>query len=66
MNEHRELVTRKAELLITEALGDTRVVAVNSARQVGKSTLAKLAASAATNPPALSIMTACWSSMRSS
>jgi predicted AAA+ superfamily ATPase len=43
-----ELVTRKAEPFIVEALGDTRVVSVNGARQAGKSTLAKLAA--ATSP----------------
>lgn len=50
MNERRELVDRKAEPLITEALSDTRVVAINGARQAGKSTLARLAAATATNP----------------
>jgi hypothetical protein len=30
VNEHRELVIRKAESLITEALSDTRVVSINS------------------------------------
>ncbi|MGH3263257.1 MAG: ATP-binding protein [Trebonia sp.] len=32
---------RRAEALVSEALGDTRVVIVNGARQVGKSTLAE-------------------------
>ncbi|MGH3923140.1 MAG: AAA family ATPase [Pseudonocardiaceae bacterium] len=50
VNEPRELITRKAELLITEALSDTRVVAVNGARQAGKSTLARVAVATATNP----------------
>jgi predicted AAA+ superfamily ATPase len=48
--EHRDLVSRQAESLITEALRDTRVVAINGARQAGKSTLARLAAATATNP----------------
>lgn len=34
-------VPRRAERLVQEALGDTRVVTINGARQVGKSTLAK-------------------------
>jgi len=38
------LVPRHAESLVTEALGDTRVVLVNGARQAGKSTLTRLAA----------------------
>ncbi|WP_210408140.1 ATP-binding protein [Allokutzneria sp. NRRL B-24872] len=38
------LVPRHAESLVTEALLDTRVVLVNGARQVGKSTLTRLAA----------------------
>jgi predicted AAA+ superfamily ATPase len=50
VNEHRELVHRKAEVLIAEALSDTRVVTINGARQAGKSTLARLAAATATNP----------------
>lgn len=33
---------RRAAELVTEALGDTRVVVVNGARQVGKSTLAEI------------------------
>jgi uncharacterized protein len=41
-----DLVPRKASTLITEALADTRVVTLNGARQAGKSTLARLAASA--------------------
>jgi uncharacterized protein len=39
------LVPRHAESLVTEALADTRVVLVNGARQAGKSTLTRLAAS---------------------
>jgi len=50
MNEYRELVRRKAELRIAEALSDTRVVTINGARQAGKSTLARLAAATATSP----------------
>jgi predicted AAA+ superfamily ATPase len=41
-----DLVPRKARTLVAEALGDTRVVTVNGARQAGKSTLARLAAQA--------------------
>jgi hypothetical protein len=41
-----DLVPRKASSLIAEALADTRVVTLNGARQAGKSTLARLAASA--------------------
>ncbi len=44
------LVPRKALPVVAEALGDTRVVTVNGARQVGKSTLARLAADGATSP----------------
>ncbi len=45
VNEQRiELVPRHAESLVSEALGDTRVVLVNGARQAGKSTLTRLAA----------------------
>ncbi|MGH3274602.1 MAG: ATP-binding protein [Streptosporangiaceae bacterium] len=36
-----EYVPRRAALLVTEALSDTRVVILNGARQVGKSTLAE-------------------------
>lgn len=39
-----ELVPRHAQSLVSEALGDTRVVLVNGARQAGKSTLTRLAA----------------------
>ncbi|MGH3518081.1 MAG: ATP-binding protein [Haloechinothrix sp.] len=39
-----ELVARRAEPLVREALGDTRVVLVNGARQAGKSTLTRLTA----------------------
>ncbi len=48
--EQTGLVARKAEPLIMEALADTRVVAINGARQVGKSTLARLVAARAANP----------------
>ncbi len=34
VNERGELVTRKAEALIVEALGDTRVVSINGARHL--------------------------------
>ncbi len=34
-------VPRRAAELVSEALGDTRVVIINGARQVGKSTLAE-------------------------
>ena len=37
-----DLFSRHAERLAVEALGDTRVVVINGARQVGKSTLAEL------------------------
>ncbi|MEV0593435.1 ATP-binding protein [Nonomuraea cavernae] len=37
----RNMYPRKAEAMALEALADTRVVVVNGARQVGKSTLAK-------------------------
>jgi predicted AAA+ superfamily ATPase len=36
------LFSRRAERMTVEALADTRVVVVNGARQVGKSTLAEL------------------------
>ena len=41
-----ELIPRQLTALVTEALLDTRVVAINGARQVGKSTLARLTATA--------------------
>ncbi len=44
-----DLTPRKAEAVIAEALGDTRVVTLNGARQAGKSTLARLAAQARPN-----------------
>lgn len=50
MTENRELIARQAEPLVTEALSDTRVVAINGARQVGKSTLARAIAATARNP----------------
>jgi hypothetical protein len=42
MDQSGDLVSRKAESLVTEALADTRVVTLNGARQVGKSTLARI------------------------
>lgn len=44
VNELPGLVPRRAESLVAEALADTRVVLVNGARQAGKSTLTRLAA----------------------
>jgi predicted AAA+ superfamily ATPase len=44
VDQSRDLVPRRAESLVTEALGDTRVVTLNGARQAGKSTLARIAA----------------------
>lgn len=41
-----DLVPRRAETLVAEALADTRVVLVNGARQSGKSTLTRLTAAA--------------------
>ncbi|MGI9002547.1 MAG: hypothetical protein ACR2GH_12890 [Pseudonocardia sp.] len=38
------LLPRRAEAALVAALADTRVVVVNGARQVGKSTLARLVA----------------------
>ena len=49
MNSSLRLTPRKAETLVAEALEDTRVVALNGARQAGKSTLARLAAGARPN-----------------
>ncbi|WP_370947629.1 ATP-binding protein [Amycolatopsis sp. cg5] len=43
MSESAALIPRRAESLVREALGDTRVVLVNGARQAGKSTLTRLA-----------------------
>jgi hypothetical protein len=45
VTELPDLVPRRAESLVAEALQDTRVVLVNGARQTGKSTLTRLAAS---------------------
>jgi hypothetical protein len=38
------LVTRKAQVMVAEALEDTRVVTINGARQSGESTLAQVVA----------------------
>jgi hypothetical protein len=46
VDQTSDLIPRKASDLIAEALADTRVVTLNGARQAGKSTLARLAASA--------------------
>jgi uncharacterized protein len=46
MDQAVDLVPRKAEGPLAEALSDTRVVTLNGARQAGKSTLAQLAARA--------------------
>ena len=45
------LFSRHAEQIATEALADTRVVVVNGARQVGKSTLAELIVAKQRNGP---------------
>jgi predicted AAA+ superfamily ATPase len=42
-----ELLPRKALQVVADALADTRVVAINGARQVGKSTLARVASAGA-------------------
>ncbi len=42
----RDLLPRRAESLIAEALADTRVVLVNGARQTGKSTVTRLVGAA--------------------
>jgi predicted AAA+ superfamily ATPase len=39
---HGDLVERKAQPLLMEALSDTRIVLINGARQAGKSTLTRL------------------------
>lgn len=44
MSGRADLISRRAESLILEALSDTRVVSVNGARQCGKSTLTRLVA----------------------
>lgn len=41
MKSATDYVPRRAEELVSEALSDTRVVIINGARQVGKSTLAE-------------------------
>jgi hypothetical protein len=48
------LVTRKAQVMVAEALADTRVVTINGARQSGKSTLAEVVA-ATQNPTLLAV-----------
>lgn len=50
MANPRDLLPRHAEQLVSEALADTRVVAINGARQVGKSTLATTIAAGSPNP----------------
>jgi predicted AAA+ superfamily ATPase len=50
VSDNRGLVVRQAEPLVADALGDTRVVAINGARQGGKSTLARTIAATARNP----------------
>jgi predicted AAA+ superfamily ATPase len=47
MSGEVRLFSRHAEQMAIEALADTRVVVVNGARQVGKSTLAELLDSSA-------------------
>jgi predicted AAA+ superfamily ATPase len=51
MDQSPDLIPRKAERIVLEALTDTRVVTLNGARQAGKSTLARVAAR--TSPNAL-------------
>ena len=46
MQPIQQLVPRRAQELLAEAMADTRVVTLNGARQTGKSTLARLAAQA--------------------
>ena len=41
MSGETDLFSRHAERITIEALADTRVVVINGARQVGKSTLAE-------------------------
>jgi hypothetical protein len=45
MTAAQKLLARRAEARVLDALGDTRVVLINGARQAGKSTLARLTAS---------------------
>jgi uncharacterized protein len=49
MDQNPDLVPRKAESIVLEALTDTRVVTLNGARQAGKSTLARVAARTSAN-----------------
>jgi hypothetical protein len=49
VDQTTDLVPRKAQGLLAEALSDTRVVTLNGARQAGKSTLARIAAQARPN-----------------
>ncbi|WP_409185249.1 ATP-binding protein [Amycolatopsis sp. VS8301801F10] len=44
MTSRIDLLGRRAQDLVAEALGDTRVVLINGARQAGKSTLARMIA----------------------
>jgi predicted AAA+ superfamily ATPase len=55
MKAHCDLVFRHAEPLVAEALEDTRVVAINGAGQVGKSTIAR-ALAAATDQPVIRLL----------
>ncbi len=41
MSSSADYLPRKASVLVSEALSDTRIVVVNGARQVGKSTFAR-------------------------
>lgn len=50
MSNGPDLIPRKALPIVVTALTDTRVVTVNGARQAGKSTLTRLAASGARDP----------------
>src|SRR6202050_3548892 len=49
MDQSPDLVPRKAETIVLEALTDTRAVTLNGARQAGKSTLARVAARTSAN-----------------
>jgi predicted AAA+ superfamily ATPase len=49
------LLARHAEMIVADALADTRVVAINGARQSGKSTLARLAG-ARTQPTTIRLL----------
>jgi predicted AAA+ superfamily ATPase len=49
MRRANDLLPRRAAALVDEALADTRVIVINGARQVGKSTLAEVLLRAAPN-----------------